>query len=165
MADILRDDVASIIASEVMKINNAKAPETDRVIFMNLSVPNGSCLTRFKQTLLFSRDDIKHTWKADIHYERDEEELDTDTWFIDCVQKEGTDEIFITLNYLSSNLIYKFNAKKGELSYFSSSNGVTFNSDDGVKCDNCYNYAEFEGEHEGASPFMDVTTETYVAKH
>ena len=160
MAAILRDDVASIIANEVMKINNAKAPETDRVIFLELVVRS----TCFKQTILFSRDN-KHTWKADIHLERDDEY--EDTWFIDCVQKGESDEFLITLSYLLKNLIYKFNAKKGELSYFSSDDRVTFDSDDddGVKCDNCYNYAEFENDREGAPSYMCVTTKTYVAKH
>ena len=71
MTAMLRDDVASIIASDVMKIKNAKPPDTDRVLLFDLSVAdegtNGSSSTVHTQTVIFSRNKTSpNSWKATV---------------------------------------------------------------------------------------------------
>ena len=156
-ANLMRDDVASIIANEVMRINNAKPLTTDRVIFFDLSVRVEEYLgvyTVYRQTLLFSTKK-KKSWKVTIHHSRSDD-LD-DEWELNYVQNKGTDEFFITLKYDCRDLIYKFNAKDGDLSYFSS-------SDDGVTYNDETKEANFQSYDDVRYPLMCVNVKTFVNK-
>ena len=130
MAANLRDDVAHILANEVMRINNAIPPVSDRVIIFDMCLQHereGWFREKSRFTLHFETPFKEPTWDEDYDEEAGFQ------WHLYTFH-DGNGEFLITLQYEldlanSKDVIYKFNAKTNKLSYFSSSDNVTYDKE------------------------------------
>ena len=162
MAANLRDDVA---------INNVKPHVSDRVIIFDM------CHQHEMEGWYNTKDGltrrmVQHEEKSrfTLHFETPfkdptfEEDYDEDYYFQWHLYTfhDGNGEFLITLNYeldlvKSEDIIYKFNAKTNKLSYFSSSDNVTYNKNTKI--------VSFPSYEKGLLGCWDVKAQTFVNKN
>ena len=156
----LRDDVANIIANEVMKINNAKIPDGERVLIFSLFQKSADhyLLNDFRYMMTFFKNQItnefakKPSYSVDFqnisgyNYGEHDHEEDDPIWILKYSNyyknfTTGEMNYMIDLHLNCEDILFKFSADKAVLNYFSTSikeltynkaeNYVLFPSDDG----------------------------------
>ena len=149
MAAMLLFDVADIIAGYVMMNNYNNKPQdmfpySERGIYFDSSLLDfGSSLrgdvdiyTRYeiRHTMTFSPVmDKAHKWTVEVTPASDKMEGQAQ---LEYMQIDGTDEFFVIIEYESRELIYKYNARNSNLTFFRTTSDVS--------CDKVKNIATFE---------------------
>ena len=153
------DDVASIIASQVMTINNAIARDTDKLLFIDICILESIGLSiRHRQIMSFSSDkNDANRWNVTTKSEKNSPSV------LEYVENlADKNEYIITLRIEDKCVIYKFNAKDSKLSFIGSN--AVFDYDDEYQTVNFRNHADFPSipMTTDGHPIIDITTKIFV---